>query len=180
MVRELRDLLDEADAVVGYNSAGFDEKHFAREVLLAGLEPPSPFQTIDLFKVVKAHFKFPSNRLGQVGTTLGIGAKLDTGGWQLWQKVLDGDPVAWEKFRRYNRQDVVLTEALLFALLPWITSLPHHGLWSGDMATCYACGSADLTPTGWVHTKAMIYPKVRCEGCGAWSKVMRNGQTRSA
>lgn len=180
MVRELRDALDEADAVVTYNGPGFDEKHWNREMLMAGLEPPSPYQSIDLLKVVRAEFKFPSNRLGQVGTTLGIGAKIDTGGWSLWQAVLDGDPAAWEKFRRYNRQDVALTEALLFALLPWIKSLPHQGLWSGDMATCYACGSADLTPTGWVHTRAMIYPKVRCNACNAWSRVLRTGQTRPA
>lgn len=179
MLSGIRDMLDEADAAVTYNGPGFDEKHLAREFLLAGLQQPSPWQSIDLLRIVRSTYKFPSNRLGQIGMSLGIGAKMETGGWALWQAVLDGDARAWDKMRAYCRQDVVLTERLLFHLGPAVRQLPHMGLWSGDMSTCYACGSADLTPTGWVHTRAAIYPKVRCEGCGAWSRVMRNGQTRA-
>lgn len=180
MISAAHGMLDEADVVVTYNGPGFDEKHLRREFLLQGLAPPSPFQSLDLLKVVRSQFKLPSNRLGQVGSTLGIGAKVDTGGWRLWQAVLDGDPKAWALFKRYNVQDVRLTEDLLRALGPWVKSLPNLGLWSGDVTACPACGSKALTPTGWVHSGVSIWPKFRCDSCGAWSKLLRSGHMRPA
>jgi hypothetical protein len=181
MVRELWDLLDRADIVVGYNSDGFDLKHINREFILAGLTPPSPYQTIDLIKTVRQRFKFPSNRLGQIGQSLDIGAKLDTGGWKLWQAVLDGDEKARKKFARYCKGDVALTSDLLATLANsgWIKGLPHAGLWSGDMAACYACGSTDLDLYGIAYSKTQRYVRLVCS-CGAYNKVLKNGETRPA
>lgn len=179
MVQALWDLLDRADIVCGYNSNGFDLKHINRELILAGLNPPSPYQTIDLLKTVRARFKFPSNRLGQIGQSLDIGAKLDTGGWALWQGVLDGDEKARRKFARYCKQDVRLTADLLMVLAPWIKGVPHAGLWNGDMASCYACGSSELVPDGISYTKTAHYLRMAC-ACGAFSRVLASGQTRPA
>jgi DNA polymerase elongation subunit (family B) len=181
MIQHAWELLDAADIIVTFNGVGFDDKHLAREFLMAGLGPPSPWQAVDLLKVARQRFKFPSNRLGQVGQTLGIGAKLETGGWKLWQDVLDGDKKARDKFAKYNRQDVRLTEQL-FTLLAgsgWIKGLPHAGLWSGDMAACYACGDTNLIPDGIAYTKTTRHVRLAC-ACGAYSKVMKNGQTRPA
>jgi hypothetical protein len=181
MVKSAWRLLDEADICVGYNSDGFDIKHLNREFVLAGLGAPSPYQTIDLLKVIRQRFKFPSNRLGQIGQSLDIGAKLDTGGWPLWQAVLDGDEKARKKFARYNKQDVALTSTLLEMLANsgWIKGLPHAGLWSGDMAACYACGSTDLDLYGMAYTKTQRYLRLVC-ACGAFNKVLKNGETRPA
>lgn len=179
MVRHAHELLDEADIVVTYNGPGFDEKHLAREFLLAGLQPPSPYQSIDLLKTARGRFKFPSNRLGQVGEALNIGSKLDTGGWSLWEGVLAGDPKARAKFARYNKQDVILTEQLLLVLRNWIKGLPHAGLGLGDMSVCYACGAPDLAPVGVTRSKSNAWLRLRC-GCGAWNKMLANGETRPA
>jgi len=180
MLTTLWDLLDRADIVVGYNSNGFDLKHINREFVLRGWPPPSPYQTIDLIKTVRGRFKFPSNRLGQIGQSLDIGSKLDTGGWQLWQGVLDGDEKARKKFARYCKQDVALTSQLLATLgNGWIKGVPHAGLWSGDMAACYACGSTDLVPYGIAYTKTAKHLRLVCD-CGAYNKVLTNGQTRPA
>ena len=179
MVTALWQLLDRADIVVGYNSDKFDLKHINREFILAGLTPPSPYQTIDLLKTVRGRFKFPSNRLGQIGESLGVGSKLDTGGWSLWQGVLDGDDKARAKFAKYCKQDVRLTADLLDFLAPWVKGLPHAGLWSGDMAACYACGSTDLEVYGFTYSKTDRYLRLACS-CGAFNKVLKNGQTRAS
>jgi hypothetical protein len=179
MIRQAHALLDAADIVVTYNGPGFDEKHLRRTFILAGLGPPSPWQSVDLLRTSRGQFKFPSNRLGAVGQSLGIGAKVETGGWRLWQDVLAGDERAWAKFRRYCMGDVRLTESLLDTYGPWIPGLPHAGLWSGNVASCYACGSTDLEPHGISYTKSMAYPRLRCR-CGAWNRVLRNGRTRAA
>lgn len=173
------DLLDQADIVVGYNHEQFDLPHLHREFILAGLLPPSPAQQIDLLRVNRRRFKWVSNRLGYVADSLGIGEKLETGGQSLWSAVLAGDEKAWAKFRRYNIQDVRLTEQLFDVLAPWI-KLPHRGQWTGRMSCCYSCGSADLLVVGVVYGRAVAYPKAQCAGCGAWNKVLKSGQTRAA
>lgn len=179
MARAVWDLLDDADIVVGYNHERFDLPHLHREFLLAGLVPPSPYQTVDLLKVNRRRFKWVSNRLGYVTEALGIGSKLETGGQALWRGVLANEDKAWAKFRRYNIQDVRLTEQLFDLLAPWIKS-PHRGQWSGDMRSCYACGSVELVLMGICYGRAVSYPKAQCADCGAWNKVMKNGQTRAA
>jgi hypothetical protein len=83
---------------------------------------------------------------------------------------------AWAKFKRYNVQDVRITEQLFVLLSPWIKG-PHRGLWTGDLATCHACGSTKLTHDGFVYSRTAVHPKVFCE-CGAWSRVLRSGEAR--
>lgn len=179
MVQAAWDLMDEADVIVGYNHVKFDLPHLHREFMLAGLLPPSPAQDIDLLKVNRQRFKFVSNKLGYVTEALGLDTKIETGGQSLWNDVMRGDKKAWAEFRKYNIQDVLITEQLFELLIPWI-KVPHKGMWSGDMKECYSCGSADLVPMGFVYGKTMAYPKLQCAACGAWNKVLRNGQTRAA
>jgi hypothetical protein len=179
MLEKLWQLLDEADVVAGYNSNGFDIKHVNRSFIERGYLPPSPYQTVDLIKTVRSRFKFPSNRLGQIGQSLDIGSKLDTGGWSLWANVLDGDDKARAKFLKYCKQDVRLTDQLLRVLAPWIKGLPHYGLWSGDLTACYACGNNVLRPDGLTYTKTQAFLRLACE-CGAYNRLLGNGQTRPA
>jgi DNA polymerase elongation subunit (family B) len=179
MVEAAWSLLDEADVVVGYNHVKFDIPHLQREFVERGYAAPSPYIDVDLLRVVKSRFKFPSNKLGYVTDALGLDTKLETGGQALWSRVLQGDRAAWAEFKRYNVQDVEITEQLFTLLSPWITNVPHAGLWGGSMEVCYSCGSGELEPAGFVMHKSIAYPKMRC-GCGAWSRVLRSGQTRPA
>lgn len=179
MLRAAWSMIDEADVIVGYNHVKFDLPHLHREFLLAGMPPPSPVHNIDLLKVNRQRFNFVSNKLGYVVDQLGLEHKIDTGGQELWNKVLKGDERAWKKFRKYNMQDVVITEQLFMALSPWI-NMPHKGMWSGNMMGCYSCDSTDLIAAGFIYSKAIAYPKMRCADCGAWNKLLRNGQTRAA
>ena len=179
MVKAIWDMLDEADIVVGYNHARFDIPHINREFLLAGLVPPSPWQNIDLLSVMRRNFKLMSNKLGYVTGAVGLDTKLETGGQSLWNDVMQGDEKAWAKFRKYNIQDVVITEQLFTLLAPWIKS-PHAGLWTGEMSCCYSCGSQALAPHGVTRTKSAAFPLVQCFDCGVWSRVLKSGQTRPA
>lgn len=172
-------LFDEADVVVTYNGVKFDVPHLQREWLLQGWGPPSPWQDVDLLRVARSRFKFLSNKLGYVTESLGLDTKLDTGGQSLWTRVLAGERAAWDEFKKYNKQDVQITEDLLrHSLLPWVKG-PHFGLLSGDPAACCACGSTELVPAGVVFTRTASYPKLVCV-CGAWNKLLRSGQTRPA
>ncbi len=63
MLERIWELMNEADAIAGWNSKGFDVKHLNREFLEAGMDPPSPHIDIDLMQKSKAAFRFPGAEL---------------------------------------------------------------------------------------------------------------------
>jgi uncharacterized protein YprB with RNaseH-like and TPR domain len=112
-------MMEEADVLVGWNSASFDHKHINREFLENGMSPPSPVKDLDLMTIVKANFQFPSNKLDYVAQKLGVGAKVKHSGFELWIKCMDGDDKAWKEMKKYQIQDVQLLDNLYDILLPW-------------------------------------------------------------
>jgi uncharacterized protein YprB with RNaseH-like and TPR domain len=119
MLEELHKLMDEADLLVGWNSAAFDHKHINREFLENGMTPPAPTKDLDLMSITKANFLFPSNKLDYVAQKLGVGAKVKHSGFKLWLRCMDGDSKAWAEMKKYQVQDVNLLVELYDVLLPW-------------------------------------------------------------
>ena len=178
MIEAAWSMLDDADCVVGYNSRAFDVKHLHREFVLAGMSPPSPHKDIDLLTIVRQRFKFASSKLDHVASELGLGTKLKHQGYEMWRACLNGDDAAWVTFRRYNIQDVKLTEALYHRLQGWIRGHPHHGLYGGAVDGCPNCGSSDATFNATVPVGVSSFQAFRCDGCGAnYRGVRRLGAT---
>jgi len=119
MLEELHKLMDEADVLVGWNSAAFDHKHINREFLENEMFPPSPTKDLDLMTITKANFQFPSNKLDYVAQKLGVGAKVKHSGFELWINCMNGDDKAWREMKKYQIQDVQLLDSLYDILLPW-------------------------------------------------------------
>lgn len=168
-------LLDEAEVLVTYNGPKFDVPVMQRELVLAGYPPPSPWIDVDLLRIVRRRFRFASNRLGEVAQELGLGGKVETSAG-LWPRCMAGDEKAWRLMRKYNIGDVRLTEELLDRLGPWSTT-PHAGLWSGNRACCWSCGGVDLVFAGSTIHTGKRWPRLRCESCGATSRVAADGAT---
>lgn len=178
MVAQAHRILDEADAVCHFNGARFDIPWLQREFVEAGLTPPSPFKQVDLLKTVKRQFRFPSNKLQYVSTKLGLPGKVQHSGHDLWVKCLAGDDKAWSLMRKYNKQDVVLTEALYDRLHPWITGLPNLSLFvdeGADSLSCPACGGSQVQRRGTATTQLGRYPRFQCQSpeCGRWLRGKR-------
>lgn len=169
MLDDLWALLDEADAVVHYNGKSFDVPHIQREFLLAGMPPPSPYAQIDLWRTVRSQFRFLSNKLGSVSEELELGGKAAHEGMGLWLSCLKGDSAAWRRMKRYNRQDVKLTEALYEELRPWIKGHPSFNLVTGAARSCPTCGSTDVEKRGFHRTKVSTFQRFRCNDCGSYS-----------
>lgn len=170
MVKAAHALLSEADVVVHYNGDKFDIPHLNREFLELGLEPPAPYASVDLLKAVKRKFRFPSNKLDYVVQKLNIGAKVSTGGHELWLACMNGSDSAWTKMRKYNKHDVVVTETLYDRVLPWIPAHPSVGLYEGFSDVCPACGGDHLTLQGFAYTSMGAYQRYQCGDCGKWSR----------
>jgi uncharacterized protein YprB with RNaseH-like and TPR domain len=122
MLKELHRLMDEADLLVGWNSAAFDHKHINREFLENGIMPPAPTKDLDLMTITKANFLFPSNKLDYVAQKLGVGSKVKHSGFKLWIRCMAGDNKAWAEMKKYQIQDVNLLAELYDVLLPWFVT----------------------------------------------------------
>jgi uncharacterized protein YprB with RNaseH-like and TPR domain len=122
MLEHLHKMMDEADVLVGWNSAGFDHKHINREFLENGMKPPSPVKDLDLMSITKSNFLFPSNKLDYVAQKLGVGSKVKHSGFNLWIECMEGNPKSWKEMKAYQIQDVNLLVDLYDLLIPWFVT----------------------------------------------------------
>lgn len=168
MLTQLRDELTGVDLLVSWNGAKYDTRMANREFVKEGLTPPAPYKEVDLMRIVKQRFAFPSNKLDYVSQELGVGKKVDTGGFGLWKGVMAGDEKSWIKMRKYQKQDVVLLEELFEILKPWI-KMPHPVTDKTGLA-CRNCGGVNLQSRGTAKTLQGVYPRFQCTTCGTWMR----------
>lgn len=168
MVGAAWDLLDDADAVVHFNGDRFDVPHLNREFIAQDRGPASPFKSVDVLKIVKRNFKFPSNKLQYVSTALGLEGKLQHSGHSLWTQVIAGEAKAQKQMERYNVQDVVLLEKVYDKLIPWAHNLPNANLFGGD--GCNRCGSSNAQKRGFSYSNQGTFQRYQCNDCGGWFK----------
>lgn len=152
----------------GHNADNFDYKKLNAAFLKYGLAPPKPVKMIDTLKAARRIAKFPSNKLDDLGHTLGLGRKLPHTGKHLWTACMNGDRKAWRKMGAYNIQDVVLLERVYLKLRPYIPNHPNLNLISRRNA-CPKCGGKRFWKRGWLYTKTMEKQRLQCTECGGWS-----------
>ena len=171
MVKRIYALLEEADAVVHYNGKKFDIPKLNAEFIKFGFSPPATYKQIDLLSVARGQFRFASNKLDFVAQHLGLGAKVQHKGMDLWAECIDGDPLAWKQMERYNKQDVRLLPKLYKKLLPWIVNHPNYALYLDTVRpVCMNCGSSHLQKRGTAKTPTQVYQRYQCNSCGKWMR----------
>lgn len=187
MLLMLWSLIDEADVTVTYNGDNFDIPHVRREFHQAGLPDPSPFISVDMYKVIKKREKWASHQMGYITRELGLQEKLSHNGFEMWREAMgdfgeDRQRKAWNLMRRYNRQDLKPTEDLFNEYLPVIPNLPAAGLWTPpgpadpELPPCPnpLCVQPHVTRQGFRRTKTRRYPQFQCQGCGKWFSQNRS------
>ena len=175
MLEGVHSLLEQSDAVVHYNGTKFDMPTLNKEFLLHKMTPPPPIKQIDLLRVVKSQFRFPSNKLDYVAQRLGLGKKKDHEGHTLWIKCMAGDSKAWQTMEKYNIQDVVLLEKLYKKLLPWIKTPINQALMNDRKGfVCPTCAKPALVSKGYRYTSSGAYQRYQCKACGAYSTDTRS------
>lgn len=169
MAKAALELLNEADAIVTYNGDKYDIPKLRGTIILAGLKPPAPPTSIDLIKSVKK-FGFVMNRLAYIAPLLKAGKKMKHEGFNLWRSVLEGDPKAQQRMRKYCIQDVKVLKQLYHKVRPFIMNHPHLG---NEKGSCGACGSNNVHSRGWVRSKFFKTQRIQCQDCGSWSRGQR-------
>lgn len=170
MLKGIHGLIEEADALLSWNGQKFDTKKVNTEFVLQRMVPPAPTAEIDLMLAVKKRMAFPSNKLEYVANALLGKGKVSHEGFNLWVKCLAGDPKAWARMQKYNKQDVHLLVELYEYLLPWVDTIPNRNLFDAYDG-CPRCGSDHVQRRGYRYTKISKFARYQCMDCGGWSST---------
>jgi hypothetical protein len=160
-------ILNSADVVIGHNLDKFDHRKLRAKFVEHRLPPPRPYRTIDTLKVARKHFAFGSNKLNDLAQTLGLGAKVKTGGIELWFACMSGDKAAWRKMVAYNKSDVVLLERVYERLKAWDTTHPNLALYE-NIPGCPVCSSPRVQRRGMRVNRTTKTPRFQCSDCWHW------------
>jgi len=174
LVRPLWKLLDDADIVVTQNGKNFDCPRLNARFIEHGMKPPSPYEHLDTYQIVRRVSKFTSNKLEYLTDKLNVKyKKLDHKnfpGWSLWKECLNGNKAAWDEMRTYNIHDVLSTEELYLKIRAWAPkSAPSVFVDKEPTEQCGTCGGK-VQRRGAMRSKAGQFQRLQCQGCGRWSK----------
>lgn len=167
LLRDMWDLLNEADIIIAHNGMNFDVPIINGRFIKHGMLPPMPYKVIDTLRHVQKQFNLPSNKLDYIGQYLGLGCKIKTD-FDLWVRCLQGDNAALSEMEIYNIQDVKLLEDVYLTIRPYIQPHPNLGLYiASDVQCCPSCMSKNLVWQGHFTTYANTYKAFRCNDCGS-------------
>mgnify|MGYP003655379232 FL=1 len=181
LVKAMRDVLVGCDILIHHNGNAFDLKKFNSRLIYHGFDPIPPIVCIDTLKEVRKIAKFSSNRLDYLGTHLGLGSKLETGGHGLWDGVMDGDPKALKLMVKYCIQDIILLEKIYYKLRGYMKVHPNvtsnkkskyglHGI------QCPKCGSWKNNKTRVMRAASgKVHQQYKCQGenCHSYFQLLK-------
>lgn len=171
IVRDIWELLNEANMVIVQNGQAFDLRYINSRFVYYGLAPLKPNQVVDTKKAFKKYLKLPSYSLDNISEYYGLGRKKEHEGWGLWKRVILGNTKAIRKMKQYNRHDVVLTKEIYLKIRPFIKEHPNMNLIMGTELRCRNCGSKDLMRQGKRYNLRGESQQFSCKECGAWLSV---------
>lgn len=171
ITHELWKLLDEANMAIAHNGSRFDGKMANTFFVEHGLKPPAPYKMVDTLTAARQKFKFPSNKLDELGKFLGVGQKTDITCNDLWEACLKGDEEAYELMAKYCANDVALMEQIYWKLMPFSQSPMINKLINEELV-CATCGGTHFHKKGQVPdaTKGPSW-RYLCLNCGRSTKV---------
>ena len=186
ILKELYDMMADADIVVTFNGKRFDQRKVNTRFLIHDLKPTRPTKHEDVFQFVRRTFGFTSNKLEYIAEVLKTPHQkyksVKFPGFLLWEEAVDmRNMEAWEEMEIYNKQDVMVLEDVYRLVRPW---MPNHYAVHQDEHQC-KCGSKNLEKRGFAYTPLRKYQQYRCRDCGHWTRdthadrcVSRAGVTR--
>lgn len=173
MIEAFVKVMAEADEVIGHNGDNFDIKWVRTRAIYHGIPFPPKITSIDTLKNCRSLFKMNSNRLDYVGKYLGLGQKIDTGGFDTWRKIiLNKNKKALTHMVKYCKNDVILLEKVWDRINPYVSPKTHMGKWSNS---CPECGRESLKIVK--HRKnasGTTSLEMKCNRCGKYHTLTPN------
>lgn len=168
MLKKFMKVMLKADEIIAHNGDRFDIKWLKTRCLYHRLPALPKYQTLDTLKAAKAHFNFNSNKLDYIAKFLGLEGKMETGGIDLWKKViLEEDQNALDKMVAYCDQDVIVLEKVFHALNNYINPKTNFTvLKGGEKFQCPECASSNVRLSKTTTTaRGTIRRHMKCKDC---------------
>lgn len=128
LLKEFSKELNKADYCVGHNVDAFDLPWVRSRAIFHGIQLLPKYVTVDTLKIARYKYRFPSNRLDDLGDYLKLGRKIKTER-KLWVDVIEKKcPEAMDKMIKYCEQDVLLLEQVYNAFRESEYPVIHTGV----------------------------------------------------
>lgn len=174
LLEEFSKIMSEADEVISHNGDRFDIPWLRGRCLYHRITFPTYVKSLDTYVKSKAQFRLNSFKLDYIAKFLGVGGKIETGGWESWVKItLHNDQEALDQMIKYCNNDVIILEDVFKELLNYIKVNTHVGVFNGlSKCSCPTCGSDNtsyLKP--WITDRGTIQRIMKCNSCGVDFKI---------
>lgn len=169
MLEEFIKIANSADEIVAHNGDRFDIKKLRTRCIYHRIPSFPKYRTLDTLKKAKSGFAFNSNKLDYIAKYLGVGAKLQHEGFDMWVKCLQGDKKALKEMVKYCDMDIIVLEDVYITLEHYIKPNTHAGVINGRLKhSCPSCGNdEDLTLLkNDVTEKGTLSRVMECGSCG--------------
>jgi DNA polymerase elongation subunit (family B) len=142
VVKKLREVLANADIIIGHNYNSFDRRKVNARLIYHRLPPLPQVHIVDTLREIKKVAVFSSHRLDYLSKHLLGAGKMETSAG-LWLRAMNADKKAIKEMVSYNKIDVVRNEEVYTIIKPYLKSHPHTGAMMGldRHLSCPKCGS---------------------------------------
>ena len=178
IVKELWNLVNEADILIGHNAKAFDVKKMNARFLKYGLPEPRQYKVIDTLTIARRNFAISSNKLDYLCSYLGLDRKIQTWWFELWELCMQGDKKALKIMETYCQNDVIILEELYMKLRVYDKTHPNVWLYiDDDELHCPRCGSTRLRWSWTCVVNSNMYKTAKCE---CWASIRSSKAITSA
>lgn len=173
MLLEFAKVISDADELVGHNIRGFDLGIVKARCAFHEIQTLPKYTIVDTLSLARSNFRFVSNRLDYLGQYLGVGEKIETGGFNLWKEVLQNSIPALNRMIKYCKGDVELVERVYNRILMSVPHKTHAGVLEGNGKwSCAKCASTEVkTSKKKITASGAIQWQMNCKSCGGYYTI---------
>jgi len=158
----------QADFTVAHYGEKFDIPFLNTRIEKAGLPQLTPAKLRDTWRILRAKFKLPNNRLDTALRFFGSPTQKPALDWKVWHRVSLGDVTAFGPMIARNKADTVSLEWLYREKLrKYDNQAPNFALYS-ENRVCRFCGSKNLKNDRHLPKNVML---TRCDDCKGYTKI---------
>lgn len=173
LLEEFIKIANTADEMVAHNGDRFDLKKIRTRCIYHRIPMFPNYKTLDTLKKAKSGFNFNSNKLDYIAKFLGVGAKLEHEGFNMWVKCMQGDKEALKKMIEYCEMDIIVLEDVFSTMQNYVKPNTHAGVLGNNLKySCPNCGSekVELLKNN-VTAMGTIKRLMSCNSCGGAHEI---------
>lgn len=145
MLIDFVNVANTADEMIAHNGDRFDIKWIRTRCIFHRIPMLPSYKTLDTLKKAKSGFNFNSNKLDYIAQFLGVGAKVQHRGFDMWKDVLKGSNEAMKEMVVYCEGDIIVLEDVFLTMQNYIKPNTHAGVLNNNLKySCPCCGSENI------------------------------------